>query len=63
MRRRTRVASWIGRARRRVFGAEAHVIYDPDLGRPVYHAVTAANVNDVTAAKPMPIDPGATLCL
>ena len=43
-----------------VFGAKAHVIYDPDLGRPVYHAVTAANVNDITAAKPMPIDPGAT---
>ena len=43
-----------------VFGAKAHVLYDPDLGRPVYHAVTAANVNDITAAKPMPIDPGAT---
>jgi IS4 transposase len=41
-------------------GAKAHVIYDPDLGRPVYHAVTAANVNDITAAKPMPIDAGAT---
>jgi hypothetical protein len=43
-----------------VFGAKAHIIYDPDLGRPVYHAVTAANVNDITAAKPMPIDPGST---
>jgi hypothetical protein len=43
-----------------VFGAKAHVIYDPDLARPVYHAVTAANINDITAAKPMPIDPGAT---
>jgi hypothetical protein len=42
------------------FGAKAHIIYDPDLGRPVYHAVTAANVNDITAAKPMPIDPGST---
>ena len=30
-----------------VFGAKAHVIYDPDLGRPAYHAVTAANVNDM----------------
>ena len=29
-------------------------------GRPVYHAVSAANVNDITAAKAMPIDPGAT---
>ncbi|MGH6820426.1 MAG: IS4 family transposase [Methylocella sp.] len=43
-----------------VFGAKAHVIYDPDLGRPVYHAVTAANVNDITAAKQMPIEKGAT---
>jgi hypothetical protein len=46
-----------------VFGAKAHVVYDPDLGRPVYHAVTAANVNDITAAKPMPIDPRRHLCL
>jgi hypothetical protein len=23
-----------------VFGAKAHVVYDPDLGRPVYHAVS-----------------------
>ena len=38
----------------------AHVIYDPDLGRPVYHAVTAANVNDISAAKAMPIEAGAT---
>jgi len=43
-----------------VFGAKAHVVYDPDLGRPVYHAVTAANVNDITAAREMPIEAGAT---
>jgi hypothetical protein len=43
-----------------VFGAKAHVVYDPDLGRPIYHAVTAANVNDITAAKEMPIEVGAT---
>ena len=43
-----------------VFGAKAHIVYDPDLARPVYHAVTAANVNDITAAKPMPIEAGAT---
>jgi len=43
-----------------VFGAKAHVVYDPDLGRPVYHAVTAANVNDISAAKEMPIETGAT---
>jgi Domain of unknown function (DUF4372)/Transposase DDE domain len=43
-----------------VFGAKAHVVYDPDSARPVYHAVTAANVNDITAAKEMPIELGAT---
>jgi hypothetical protein len=43
-----------------VCGAKAHFVYDPDLGRPVYHAVTAANVNDITAAKQMPIEAGAT---
>ena len=43
-----------------VFGVKAHVVYDPDLGRPIYHAVTAANVNDISAAKAMPIEAGAT---
>jgi hypothetical protein len=43
-----------------VCGAKAHVIYDPDLGRPVYHMVTNAKVNDIVAAKKMPIDKGAT---
>jgi hypothetical protein len=44
----------------KVCGAKAHVVYDPDLGHPVYHAVGAANVNDITPAKQMPIEPGAT---
>jgi IS4 transposase len=43
-----------------VFGAKAHIIYDPLADRPVYFAVTAAKVNDVTAAKGMPIEPGAS---
>lgn len=43
-----------------VFGAKAHVVFDPDQGRPVYHAVTAANANDVSAAKQMPLEAGAT---
>jgi hypothetical protein len=43
-----------------VCGAKAHVVYDPDLACPVYHAISAANVNDITAAKAMPITPGAT---
>jgi hypothetical protein len=43
-----------------VCGAKAHVVFDPDLGCPVYHAVSTANVNDITAAQAMPIEPGAT---
>lgn len=43
-----------------VCGAKAHVIYDPELACSVYHAISAANVNDIVAAKTMPIEPGAT---
>ena len=43
-----------------VCGAKAHVIYDADAGCPVYMAVTAANVNDITTAQAMPIEPGAS---
>ncbi|AXA41788.1 Transposase DDE domain family protein [Rhizobium leguminosarum] len=41
-------------------GAKAQVVYDADDDRPTYAAVTPANVNDITAAKAMPIEPGAT---
>jgi Transposase DDE domain/Domain of unknown function (DUF4372) len=43
-----------------VCGVKMHVIYDPNDDCPIYAAVTPANVNDITAAKEMPIDPGAT---
>jgi IS4 transposase len=43
-----------------VFGAKVHVVYDPHADRPAYFAVTPANVNDITAAKAMPIEAGAT---
>jgi hypothetical protein len=43
-----------------VCGAKAHVIYDADADRPIYAAVSAANVNDITIARQMPIEPGAT---
>jgi hypothetical protein len=43
-----------------VCGAKVHVIYDADADRPIYAAVTAANVNDITMAQQMPIEPGAT---
>jgi Transposase DDE domain/Domain of unknown function (DUF4372) len=43
-----------------VCGAKMHVIYDADAACPVYAAVTAANINDITAAKAMPIEEGVT---
>ena len=43
-----------------VCGAKAHIIYDPDAATPLYLMVTPANVNDITAAKAMPIEAGAT---
>jgi IS4 transposase len=43
-----------------VFGAKAHIVYDPHADLPVYFAVTPAKVNDITAAKAMPIEPGVT---
>lgn len=43
-----------------VCGAKAHIIYDPDTDQPLYLMVTASNVNDITAAKEMPIEAGAT---
>jgi hypothetical protein len=43
-----------------VCGAKVHVIYDADADRAIYAAVSAANVNDITPAQQMPIEPGAT---
>jgi hypothetical protein len=52
-------AEW-ARFSKGVCGAKAHVIYDPDAAIPLYLEVTAARVNDITAAQAMPIEPGAT---
>lgn len=41
-------------------GAKAHVIYDAQGEQPIYAAVTAAKVNDITVAQAMPIEAGAT---
>lgn len=43
-----------------VCGAKLHLVYDPDADRPIYADITAARVNDITAAQAMPIEPGAT---
>jgi len=34
-----------------VCGGKAHVVYDPDLGCPIYHMITEAKSNDITAAE------------
>ncbi len=41
-------------------GAKMHVVYDADAERPIYATVTTARVNDITPAKAMPIEAGAT---
>lgn len=44
----------------KVCGAKLHVVYDPAADCPVYTAFSAANVNDITVAKAMPIVPKAS---
>lgn len=52
-------AAW-ARFSAKACGAKVHVVYDADAERPIYAAVTAAKVNDITAAQAMPIEAGAT---
>ena len=49
-----RVEQWSGG------GLKLHVVFDPVLERPICFAVTPKRVNDITAAKLMPIEAGAT---
>jgi hypothetical protein len=41
-------------------GVKLHVVHDPDADCPLYAAPSGPKVNDITAAKDMPIDPMAT---
>ena len=43
-----------------VCGVKTHVVYDPNADCPLFAAITPQRVNDITAAKAMPIQPGAT---
>jgi IS4 transposase len=52
-------AQW-ARSSHKACGAKAHIVYDPDADRPVRLEVTTAKVNDITPAKAMPIEAGAT---
>jgi len=58
--RLTGLASDWARFSQGVNGAKAHIVYDPDAERPLYLQVTKANVNDITVAKALTIEPGAT---
>ena len=53
--RLTAASRW-ARFSARACGAKMHVIYDAGAERPIYAAVSAANVNDITAAQAMPIE-------
>lgn len=50
---------WAGYSKRGC-GAKVHVVLDPDAALPVHFVVTSRRVNDITPAKAMPIEPGAT---
>jgi hypothetical protein len=50
---------WAGTSKRGC-GAKLHVVLDPDAALPVHFLVTSRRVNDITPAKAMPIEPGAT---
>ena len=54
-----RSADW-ARFSDQVCGVKTHVIYDDAADCPIYAVVSLANVNDITAAKAMPIVQGAT---
>jgi hypothetical protein len=59
LRLNARSADW-ARFSAKACGAKLHVIYDAKAERPIYAAISAANVNDITAAHAMPIQSGAT---
>lgn len=50
-----RVEEWTGSG-----AIKLHMTLDPETGGPTWFAVTPERVNDITAAKTMPIQPGAT---
>jgi hypothetical protein len=50
-----KVESWAGSG-----GIKLHVVYDPGSEHPICFAVTPERINDITAAKAMPIENGAT---
>jgi IS4 transposase len=58
--RLTRLSGEWARFSEGVYGAKAHIVYDPDADCPIHAVITPENVNDISAAKVMPIKAGAT---
>ena len=44
----------------RIRGLKLHLVYDPRQGRPVWFAVSSAKLDDVVAARAVPLEAGAT---
>jgi hypothetical protein len=59
LRLRGRGTAW-ARVSAAACGAKVHVVYDAAAACPIYAAVTPASVNDIVAAKAMPLEAGAT---
>lgn len=54
-----RMQRWFGLHQGKV-AAKLHIVFDPSAPKPVFFALTPANINDITAAKTqMPIETGA----
>ena len=45
---------------RKTTGVKAHMVYDPHADVPIYYTLTKARINDITEAKEMPLERGAT---
>jgi hypothetical protein len=53
------LSAYWAQAAKNAVAAKLHVVLDPNADCPVYFAVSTARVNDITAAKKIPIEPGA----
>lgn len=51
--------NWAGTSKRGC-GAKLHLVLDPDATLPVHFVVTSRRINDITPAKAMPVEAGAT---
>ena len=54
-----RVLKWLPKTQGKA-AAKLHLVFDPEAAVPVYFSVTSARVNDITEAKKLVLEPGAT---